>query len=367
VIALLFALACTGTWSDAQLPDTLGLLLEREDGQVRSLLVGLERDARGELPIRVADGPRLFDGKRAWALPATGESPELIDLVAEQRRRPTAARALDLPPTAELAGSDGTRAWYRSREGMQVCTLADARCAPGTPPALRMEHAGPGHGFRVERDPRGQVRVLLPNDGVGAAGTVVAARTRAVLAVHWTRVSPDGPVRPILDRVFRGRGTLVAKPGSVVVDGELDEWAGAEPMVIDQSWDVDSGGAGWRGPRDASFSISGRWSAGRACLSGRVRDDAVGPGDYAWIEIDCERWAVFFDGQPNPGVEAAVVRERFGVRYETCRELPSLRAEGGALSLAVSFVDDDGDGLPTVLASAPYMGRNPAGLVRFIP
>lgn len=159
----------------------------------------------------------------------------------------------------------------------------------------------------------------------------------------------------------------MAKPGVVTVDGKLDEWSAAVPMVVDQSWQIESGGATWRGARDASLAISVAWSAGRVCVSGRARDDVLGAGDYAWLEIDCERWAVFFDGRANPGVEAVSEAEHFGVRFETCRPFPGLRAEGGAFPLSISFVDDDGEGEPTVLASAPYIGRSPAGLVRFIP
>lgn len=314
-------LACGSLAQGTRLPHAVSIATEGDHGAVRSYLVELRRNAREQLDVRIAEGVRLYDGRHVWAIDGSAAR----DLVENQ------AVAERIP--------DG---------------LLD----------LALDHAGPGSGFHVELDAAGRLSVRLPIQPHVGDGAVVAAHVTRILGVSWVQGDTLAS-RPVIDRVFRGRATLLARRTPIVVDGELSEWSSADVSVVESSWQIEEGGVTWQGPRDASFSIAAAWQPGQVCFAGRVRDDDIRAGDSLELHIRDQTWIVPLS-QAQQDAETAVQGELFGRRFETCRGVPQATATSLGVFSRATLRDDDGVGFPTVLATAASLTNGPAGFVRFM-
>ncbi len=316
---LTILLACGTLAPSTHLPNAVSVATEGENGVVRSFLIELHRNAREQLDVRIAEGIRLYDGRHVWAIDGT-------------TRRDLVANTSDTVPDT------------------------------GAP--VERDHTGPGSGFHVELDAAGRLSIRLPTQPSPGGGTVVAARVARILGVSWVQ-GQTAASRPVIDRVFRGRATLLARKQVVVVDGDLSEWSGADVTVVESSWQLEEGGITWQGARDASFSIAAAWQPGTVCFSGRVRDDDVREGDRIDIHIRDQTWSVPLAGAVEDG-ETCVTPELFGLRFETCRSVAQATSSSLGVFSRALLHDDDGVGFPTELATAAALTTGPAGFVRFM-
>lgn len=344
MIALLLLLVACDRLEPARrgmLPSELSVLAERYDGTPLSLVLGLRRNRRDQLDVRVAVGAQVYDGRRVWAITSDPDGP-----VAEDRVTGAVAR-LRVGPNARLVRLADRSAWYAGPGGNLRCDLRDGACvAGGAPPALELDHAGPGTGFHLALE-HGTLRVTLPQDR--DAGIALATQVARLVGVYWVH-GATGEVDATLHRSFRGRARVHALPRAVDADGALDDWPDAAPLVVDAPWQLHSGGETWSGPRDASLSVAAAWTDAHFCLGGRVRDDVIEAGDLVVVQIAEVRRALPLDGAVPEG--AAVVREWLGARWELCVPEAQLRARD-THPFAVSYTDVDNGETPTILASAP--------------
>lgn len=360
-------LAGCGEWRsrrDHLLPTQLSLLVEERGGDLLSVVMDLRRNTRNQLDVRVSEGARLFDGRRLWSLAsrsdADGYRVHLTDELARGGER-------DLPfvsttPPYFLA-VDRQHVWMRTSTGTLMCALAEPPCVPtADTPGSPLDHMGPGRGFHVELTPNGDLRLSLPLDPDGSAQTILNDVKR-VIGAHWVH---EGFLErdAVLDRTFRGRASLVAVPRSITVDGQLTEWGGAEPLVVESPWQLDGGAPAWDGPRDASFSVTAARSPTGVCFGGRVRDDDLGPGDAMTLTVGSA--SVTLPLVAAGDVPGGVVREDwYGRRFEACVDVALTAA--GHLPFFAALNDVDGDAVATVLSSAPAGGLDEAGTLKVSP
>lgn len=331
---------CEGP-SHPLLPSEVSVLAETASGEPVSLLVSLERNARDLVDIRAAEGAQVYDGRRVWAI----ERDEDGAIAAEDRvtgeRHVFAAgpdpRVLQVAArTVFVAGDHGTLA----------CSMKDGRCGLSEVPELRSSHPGPGDGFRVALE-GGTLRLYLPRHEPG--GLELATGIRRVLGVYWVR-DATGEADRVVNRTFRGRARVHATARRVVPDGELEDWVGAAPVVVEAPWELQAGAQAWKGPTDASFSVAATWTGDQVCLAGRVRDDQLVEGDELRVRVESVERLARLD-LPADG-DLWVRPEWLGASWETC--VPTSRLPSrGHLDFVVAQTDVDPGGPTTVISSAP--------------
>lgn len=337
------------------LPHSVSLVLETDADELISLLVAVEPNDRGRLDVRVSEGVQLPGGGRVVVVERHAGRWHVGGALTGRR--------VELPladGTWNLTRVRGGGLWFTGADGIHRCEMSTASCVagPGLPPPVESEMDGPEAGFRVALDDRGLVRVLLPHHEVRGQGEVVAADIVRVVSVRWLVDAPDRRIQEYLDRTFRGRTSLFAQDLAVTVDGDLVEWAGIEPAVVDAPWQAEVR-TGWTGASDASFSVAAAIDGDRVCFAGRLRDDRIVPGDALLVTLADDTHAIPLD-RPGPG---AVVRDEwFGKRYEACWTSPVTLDDGHA-ALVVSYRDADGEGLASVVATSPAHARGATGTI----
>jgi hypothetical protein len=357
-LSIAAAVLAGGQLAGCGAPVRAGLLPARvsvgiDDAEVGplTLLVELRRNARAQLDVRVAEGFVHYDDARLL----TFEPPAGARTWRRQGGPRHPPYTLPLPSDATLLGLGPLAAWFSTSGGRVRCAHDEDACLPTdtAPPSPVMEAAGPGGGFRVWLE-GSEVRVALPQVPEGAT---VWTGARALRGVSWVRLG-GADAEPLVNRLFRGHGAVTAAPlaAAPVLDGVPEEWDDATPLVVDAPWQLQAGADVHRGALDASFSVAAGLEptsdgGARACLAGRVRDDALGPEDRVELLVG----DVFEQLPLVPGTgsdRAAVAATWFGATFEWCAPgaAPHAPAE---LPLAVTFVDHDGEDAPTRLASAP--------------
>ncbi len=324
------------------------MLVETREGEPLSLLLGLKRNSRDQLDVRVAEGAQVYDGRRVWSLERSAEGLAVVDRVSGERVRFAAG------PSPHVLAVHQRDVFVEGPDGSLTCSMKDGRCGLGEPPELPLEHPGPGKGFRLALE-HGTLRVFLPQEHGG--GVVLATGVARLLGVYWVR-GGTGEADAVVHRTFRGRARVHALARDVTPDGDLSDWPGAAPLVVDAPWQLQAGGEGWQGERDASFSVAAVWTADHVCLGGRVRDDALGPDDLLTVQLDTVTRAIPLGGAPPDG--ASVKGEWLGAAWETC--FPSATIPPRERHpLAVTLTDADPAEPATVLSSAPTPDGVPLG------
>lgn len=324
-----------------------------------SVVLDLRRNSRNELDVRIAEGMRLWDGRHLWEIAPTtgaeGHGLRVNDLHA------SLGGDIPLHADAPLQVARMTRrdVWVRLPNGsIAQCELDRPRCAPGALEPLPLDHPGPGVGFQLSLE-NGELRLQVPF--APAPGIEILDHVTSVLGVHWVHeawLDRD----PLLDRTYRGRGTITAVPLLVTLDGDLHEWKAAEPLIVEAPWQVESGADRWSGNRDAGFSVAAartsRVNGPVACFAGRIRDDDWTPDDALTFYVGGVQLAVALLTPST--VDSRVGDGWFSRAYEVC--LP-ISTELPELPFSVVFRDHDEEG-DTVLASAPTVGGHPTGILR---
>ncbi len=355
-VLLLAALAACGPLvpsRGAVLPSELSVLAEQRDGTPLSLLLGLRRNSRDQLDVRVAEGAQVYDGRRVWSVEVGDAGFSVADRVSGERVR------FDAGAAPRLLAVYQRSVWFDTAVGVRVCGMKAGRCGPGTLPGLPLTYPGPGKGFHLALE-NGTLRLFLPQE-VSTLGVPLATGIARLLGVYWVR-GGTGEADTVVHRTFRGRARVHALARSVAPDGDLADWPGAAPLVVDAPWQLQSGADGWDGPRDGSFSVAATWTADRLCVAGRVRDDAPGPDDTLTVRVDDVAVALPLLGEASaPAPWTAVLRPTWrGGSYEACLPTSAARASD-ELPFAVVFTDADPGEATTVLASAPERDGLPLG------
>ncbi|MBM4369784.1 MAG: hypothetical protein FJ102_26475 [Deltaproteobacteria bacterium] len=272
---------------------------------------------------------------------------------------------LPLPPAPwRLARVHGGFLWFSGAAGLERCEMSTATCAPTgeLPPSAEVQAAGPELGFRVSLDDDGNVYVLLPHHEGNGEGERVASDVQRIVSVRWLVDAPEVRVQEYLDRTFRGRANFIARRLDVALDGRLGEWEGIEPAVVDAPWQAEVR-EGWLGPADASFSAALAVDGDDLCVAGRLRDDRHLDGDAVVLSLEDERFTVPVASDSST---SRVRREWFGWSYEAC--LAGVASEiDDDTPVVVSYRDADGQGLASVLATSPSIGRWAVGRVERLP
>ncbi len=354
-------LAATLTGCDAYAPYQRGLfpvqvslVLAYESGRRESLLLDLKRNHEDQLDLRMADGAVLHDGQHVWQIEDEGGRIFALDRVSGTRRT--------LAARGELIAWDHRHAWFKA-PGTQGrasdCSLLTGRCAPGVPGAAPISHPGPADGFTLTLK-HGALRLRLPLEDE-PADDVLAEGVAQIIGAHWVKqVRPQN--RDLLDQVFRGRARLLARTRAVMVDGRLEDWAGAAPLVVGSAWHLEPGGLdAWAGPEDASFSIAAAVRGTDLCFGTRIRDDHFADGDVLSFRVGDEARELAVR-EALQGPDEAVTTDWFDRSAELCLSPPP----GRSLPLAVFYTDVDPDGT-SVLASAPIDHGAPRGTVTLVP
>lgn len=338
-------------------PVQVSLVIDLEDGARESLLLDLKRNHDDQLDLRVADGAVLHDGRRVWQVVQEGERVEVRDRVSGTRRV--------LPVRGSLLSWDRNHAWFGTQTAAgdvnaappqaMDCDLDGAGCTPGSPGELPLTHPGPADGFAITLQ-SGALRLRLPLDDT-PEGEVLEHGVSRVVGVHWVK-QVLASNRDHLDRIYRGRARLRARPRDVVLDGALEEWSGVAPLVVGASWHVEpEGRANWRGGDDASFSLAAAISAGKLCFAARVRDEHFDDADTLVLYLDGARAEVPM-AHPSRAAEQVVATEWFGRTVERCVEAPAT----ATLSFSAVYTDVDPDGTSQI-ASAPVLDGRGLGSV----
>lgn len=336
----------------ALLPTHVCILVEQDDGAIRSLLLDVRHDLRDQLDVRVAEGAHIFDGRQVWAL-TTLDGLGVVDAKGGKTRLP-------IEGTPRLLAVARGEVWFDTPGRPTRCSLKEGTCAEAdVPPVLTLDHQGPGPGFRVALE--GDVLELaLPSESEGQA---ILTGVRRLVGVGWVRARRGAP-DAILNRTFRGRARIGAMERPLIVaDGDVAEWTEAAPLVVDDAWQLERGARFWSGHRDASFSIAAARAPGQLCFAGRVRDDVPTAADAMEINLGGEvlRFSLSGGGSIGGGDGAAAVRPDWhGATYEAC--FPEA-AFDGSLSFSATMEDKDDDRPPTRLSSAPSVDGMPLGSV----
>jgi hypothetical protein len=363
---ILWLLGCLELEGHQVLPVQLSLMVQLQDGSVRSLLVELGKVADHQMDVREVEGPLLYDGRHLWLW----REDRLQDLLG--------ALQVELPRSGELLGIDRNTIWMRSAEGTFRCDMTQKPMWTGTPAkdpnvvcapttdevSLRMSHPGPGDGFRVSlRD--SSVRLRLPADE--DEGQTIRQDVAKILGLRWVREPRAGDH---IESFYRGQASFTAQDLQVQVDGDLREWGeGMGPLVVQRTWQVEEGRDTWSGPQDASFSVAVVRSTTDVCVAGRIRDDERMEGDTLIVYLDQNQivlpfWMLLSNAQAQsttPDRNLAVGRDWYGTHYEACLPLPSHQ---NRLSFSITYADVDAAGT-TRLSTAPY--DSPAGVLHLSP
>lgn len=365
-LTALLAVACSQTAEplDEPLPRAVAVAMTARGAPITAFF-SVQPNQNGHVDVRITNGLELPGERAVFAIEPTDDRRIAWRLI---ERLGGARVSLRLPATAALRPSsmEEGAAWFvaAGTADSYRCDLGTGDCAQtGDPaPAPRLSRAGPGAGFQLELHD-GTLRFHQPHQSQDTPGDIVATRVGEILGVRWYHNAPTPRVREYLDRTFRGRSSLVAEFGAVVVDGILDEWAAAEPAVVDAPWQL-AEREGWFGPDDASFSVAVRWSDSQICLAGRLRDDVLTAQDIFTVALGQERWTF---PPLSAGDQSAFHAEAFGWHYEFCRPRPSVFTEGHDPAFAMLYDDHDGDGAIAQLSTAPLYRTLPAGSLKLAP
>ena len=323
------------------LPEEVSVLAETVSGEPVSLLVSLQRNARDLVDVRVAEGAQVYDGRRVWRLErAEDGSVSIADRVTGESHRFAAGKSPEINQVAART------VFLETPDEVLACSMKDGRCGPGEPLPLRLTHAGPGEGFRVALD-GGTLRLFLPRQEPG--GIELATGVRRIVGIYWVR-DATGEADRVVNRTFRGRARVHAVAAPVVVDGDLHDWVGAAPVVVEAPWELESGADGWHGATDGSFSVAASWIGERVCLAGRVRDDHVVAGDTLRLRLENVDRTVALDAAVDGDVW--VRPEWLGASWEACVPTQALPSRGH-LAFVLAQTDVDPGEPTTVISSSP--------------
>lgn len=366
--------------SQVLLPTQLAVVAERDGAagpEPVSLVLDLRRNSRDQLDVRISPGLRLWDGRHLWDLTASFDARGHGLRVSDVK----AGLGGDVPlfgaePLA-VVGLTRRAAWVQLPNGAVFeCQLSRAECVESAVAPLPMSHLGPGSGFALTLE-GGDLKLRLP---FAKAETVLLEHVQRLVGVHWvheTWLDHD----PVLDRTYRGRGSLTAVARQITPDGDLHDWADAEPMVVDAPWQVQAGADGWSGPRDASFSIAVAHSDGAGgpgvqgalgerslCFAGRVRDDDWMLADALVFRVGSETSRVSLELGSAGGAGAhdgsAIVRGGwFSRSYEYCVRASTSKLPPGDVPFSASFEDHD-DASSSVISSASSSHGAGEGAIR---
>ena len=365
-VASLSACAPAGAPDDpTPLPGAVALMAVVAGGQPMSVYFTVDPNPRGHIDVRVANALVLPGKHGVFALAPAAEADLSSWSVREQLHGATVPLLLPGEAAVKPHRLDAHTVWMTGSEGGDwACDLLTGACDESADtPELELTRRGPGNGFRLAVEDE-TLRFRQPHESDSEPGEVVAVRVKEILAVRWIEGSPSADVSEYLDRTFRGRGALHVEPGSTVVDGDLEEWPLAEPLVVDMPWQV-STRAHWTGDKDASFSIAARTDESELCFAGRIRDDSFTPADTLTMVIGRERYSTPVLSPSLPEGDVVIEEEWFGVHYELCLPRPARLTAGHQVIFAAEYLDDDGPAptmsTPDVLLTAPIFEGAPTG------
>jgi hypothetical protein len=346
--------------SQALLPTQVAIVAEQEAGspgeqpEAVSVVLDLRRNSRDQLDVRVSNGVRLWDGRHMWKVTEVQDALGHGLHVQDQQAKLGGDIPLHAADRLRVVGMTRRDVWVELPDlSVFRCALARPSCEAAPVEALPLNHPGPGGGFELTlRD--GALRLTLPF-AEGEPAVLLDHVTR-LIGVHWVH---EGWLQqdPMLDQTYRGRAQIVAQARDVTVDGDLDDWSDAEPLVVDAPWQVEAGAERWDGAGDASFSVAAArqthsgasrgGASGDACFAGRVRDDAWTAEDVVVLRIG--------------DAEVSVAPQTDGVFSRTFEVCTTVNA--GDLPFVAAYIDHDPDG-STTLSSAPLNGGKTEGRVR---
>ena len=149
-----------------------------------------------------------------------------------------------------------------------------------------------GDAFYGQQDWTGEARFsnghyygLKAGDTVQVTLSIPAEGNYLIYAAHLRRAVPK------LERVAEA----VRAPASVTIDGQLDEWAAAQPLLVNSSEQIVRGAAAWPGADQASFILAWMWDDANLYVAAQVRDPqfvqtdtgpSVSRGDALWLYFD---------------------------------------------------------------------------------
>ncbi len=126
---------------------------------------------------------------------------------------------------------------------------------------------------------------LKPGDAVSVTFRVPEAGDYLVYAAHLRRAAPEP------ERIAEA----IRAPEAVTVDGDLTEWAAAQPLPVNTQEQILRGASAWPGPDAAGFTLRWMWDADYLYVAARVRDpehvqNETGPSvwrnDALWLYLD---------------------------------------------------------------------------------
>lgn len=358
------------------LPRAVAVAMVAAGGQPLTAYFGVEPNPRGHVDVRVARGLQLPGPKGIFRLAPDDNSRRAWTLTEELGN---ARVPMQLPGDVALrpVRFEEASAWlFPAEDRGYRCDLRTGACVEAQElPSLPLTHTGPGEGFRLSLQDR-TLRFRQPHQPDTHEGEIVASRVLDIIGVRWLHELPDPEVLEYLDRTFRGRSTVWAAEGDVVVDGEMAEWAVAEPAVVDAPWQA-AVRDHWHGPSDASFSVAVRSTPARVCFGGRFRDDERLPGDELHfalgpteVRLDLVSGAVSVNAAEERGdsiPEAHLGPEAFGWHYEVCVPRTGRARDRTELAFAAWITDVDGTDPGDELGTAPVVSGTPTGTLKLSP
>lgn len=133
----------------------------------------------------------------------------------------------------------------------------------------------------------GRYYALAPGDAVEMPLPVAEDGEYYLYLAHLRQAAPvPAKIRSI---------PAVKAPGSVTIDGKLDDWAKVPPLAVNKRENLLRGGANWLGPEKDSFCFRIMWDDKYLYLAAEVRDPEhnqldIGPGvwrgDALWVYMD---------------------------------------------------------------------------------
>jgi len=208
------------------------------------------------------DGPTPYRVNRNAGAESTIEA---LYALMQVDRDPVASRYLDVravetPPTLIVEVEDGVKVAGDATYGRREWT-GEARFS------------------------NGRYYGLKPGDAVSVTVNAPAGGDYLIYVSHLRRAAP----KP--ERVAE----IVRAPRPITVDGQLDEWDGAQPLPVDSREQILRGGASWPGPEEASFTLYWMWDDTHLYVAARMRDpehvqNETGPsawrGDTLWLYLN---------------------------------------------------------------------------------
>ena len=346
---------------DGRMPSALAFTVAFTDGDYGALIAEFSSPSKPP-DLRYADGLWAFDGER------------LLQLHTAPRTEGD-VRVYDLAVTEHLTGGRNVLVLGKSHDELRVRGLEHTAVALGsgkTPTWLGLSDGRPteiSHELDFHRDGPGQGFNLVEADGSLSLGLPhrktelpLFRDVEEVICATWLTEVHDSAWEAT-GHYYKAVRLIPARGEPARVDGDLEEWGGAEALAVDSAGNVLSGEHGWSGPRDGSFGVAARLHHGRLTVAVRIRDDEllmgqdrlefdVGPDVHVLPlqgagPVDAGNWS---------GLEAVFTNAvDFGTGVEASFELKGGPPRRDALPLVVRYLDADTEEMPTVLASAPSL------------